>query len=124
MDTAADEVLAAARERADALVRGDVERLRRVLHPDLRWTTHRGEVLDRERYVAGNTAGPLAWLGQRLHDVELAVVGATAVLVAVVEDDVERDGVRQTFRLRLTLTWVRDERGWTCLAGHAGPPVA
>lgn len=77
-------------------------------------------MLDREAYVTGNIAGDLVWCDQQLHDVEVIVVGSTAVLVAVVVDEVERGGIRQSFRMRLTQTWIRDD-GWVCLSGHAGP---
>jgi hypothetical protein len=118
-----EEVVAAAERRARALAERDREALLALHHPDLRWTTHRGEVLDRDAYVGGNTEGPLVWRGQRLEEVEVALAGTVAVLVAVVVDDVELDGEPVTNRLRLTQTWVRGEGGWTCLAGHAGPEI-
>jgi hypothetical protein len=76
-------------------------------------------VLDRESYIIGNTSGFLIWLDQRLEDTEVVVVGDTAVLTAVVIDEVERDGERQVFRLLMTQTWVRREEVWLCVAGHA-----
>jgi hypothetical protein len=115
----ADEVLAAARRRSDALAARDAAALRALHHPGLRWTTHRGEVLDRERYVAGNTAGDLVWRSQRLEDAHVTVAGDTAVLTALAVDEVERGGAAQTFRVRVTLTWVREDGEWRCLAGHA-----
>ena len=63
------------------------------------------------------------WRGQTLEDVQVAVGGETAVLTAIVVDEVELDGEGATNRLRLTQVWVRGENGWTCLAGHAGPRV-
>jgi hypothetical protein len=119
--TDAEAVLAAARERARSLVAGDATRLASLLHPQLRWTTFRGDVLDRDRYVAGNTDGSLRWSGQTLHDVHVVVVEDTAVLTAVVVDEVDRGGEAERFRLRLTQTWVRTPDGWQCLSGHAGP---
>jgi hypothetical protein len=118
----AEAVVAAARARAAALVAGDEVRLRALHHPQLRWTTYRGEVLDRERYLAGNRPGPLRWVSQTLTGVEVQVVGRVAVLTAAVVDVVERDGTPQTFELRLTQTWVRDRRGWRCLSAHASRP--
>jgi hypothetical protein len=44
----ADQVMAAARERAAALAACDAAALRALLHPDLRWTSFRGDVFDRE----------------------------------------------------------------------------
>ena len=29
--------------------------------------------------------------------------------------------LHEAFRMPVTQTWVRDEAGWRCLAGHAGP---
>jgi ketosteroid isomerase-like protein len=61
--------------------------------------------------------------GARLENIRVVVAGDTAVLTGWVSDEVRR-GVRdQTFRLRLTMTWVRTARGWRCLAGHASLPA-
>ena len=118
-----EDVVAAAERRAHALVDRDREALLALHHPELRWTTHRGDVLDRERYVRGNTEGDLVWRAQRLEDVEVTVAGDAAVLTAVVVDEVEQDGAAVTNRLRLTQVWTRDGDGWVCLAGHAGPKL-
>jgi hypothetical protein len=121
MESTEREVIAAAERRAAALVRGDVAELRRLHHPEMRWTTHTGAVLDRESYIAGNTNGSLRWLEQRLEQPTVTLVGDLAILTGVVVDTVERDGARATFRLRLTQTWVRQGAAWQCLSGHAGP---
>ena len=118
----AAEVIAAAEARAEALAAGDRDALILLLHPRFRWTTHRGVVLDRESYVTGNTGGDLTWVSQTLGDVDVQVVdGRVAVLTAEVTDVVVRDGREQTFRMRLSQTWVRTAAGWVCLSGHAGP---
>jgi len=77
-----DEVIAAALRRAAALADADAAALRLLMHPDLQWTTLRGEVLGYADYIAGNTSGDLRWRAQRLADVKVAVVGDTAVLTA------------------------------------------
>jgi hypothetical protein len=118
-----EDVLAAARSRARALVESDPVRLRALMHPDLRWTTFRGEVLSRDEYVRGNTDGSLRWVAQTREEPEVVVAGQTAVLIAVVVDAVERDGQAQTYRLRLSQTWVLTGEGWQCLTGHAGPAL-
>ncbi len=94
-----------------------------MMHPSLQWTTFRGEVLSREQYIARNTGGVLIWRSQRLVAPRVVVVGDTAVLTALVTDEVRKDGLDQSFTLRLTQTWVRAKSGWQCLAGHAGPEV-
>ncbi len=93
------------------------------MHPELRWTTLKGEVLGYEEYISGNVRGGLAWRGQRLEDAQVSVVGGTAVLTAWVIDEVSRDGRDHTFRVRLTQTWVHAAGGWRCLAGHASVPA-
>ena len=117
-----DEVLAAARCRAGALAARDSDALRALHHPQLRWTTHLGAVLDRDAYIAGNTESDLVWRSQRLEEPEVAIVGDTAVLTATVVDEVERAGEPQTFRLRVMQTWVREADRWVCLAGCAIRP--
>jgi ketosteroid isomerase-like protein len=93
------------------------------MHPELQWTTFRGDVLDYEGYVAANTRGELVWRAQLLDDVRVTVVGDTAVLTAWVTDEVTRGGRDLELRVRLTQTWTRTAQGWRCLAGHAGAPA-
>jgi ketosteroid isomerase-like protein len=119
-----EEVAEAAVCRAAALAAGDEAALRLLMHPDLQWTTFRGEVLGYEDYIAGNTRGDLRWRAQRLEGVTVTVAGDTAVLTAAVTDEVSRDGRDCAFHLRLTQTWVRTPQGWRCLAGHASLPAA
>ena len=117
-------VIDAAVRRAMALAAGDEAELRRLMHPDLQWTTFKGSVLSYEQYITGNTRGELRWRAQRLDDVRVTVVGDTAVLTAWVTDEVSRDGRDEVFTLRLTQTWVRTGGGWRCLAGHASSHAA
>jgi len=105
-------------------VAGDRRRLAALLHPQLLWTTYQGVVLDREDYLAVNVGGGLVWIEQTLQDIDVQIIGnAVAVLTALVVDVVNRDGAQDTFRLRLTQTWVNSADGWQCLSGHAGPRV-
>jgi ketosteroid isomerase-like protein len=116
-------VTEAALRRSAALAERDETALRALMHPGLQWTTFRGDVLDYEAYVAGNTRGALAWRAQRLDDVRVTVAGDTAVLTAWVTDEVTRDGQDLEFRVRLTQTWTRTAQGWRCIAGHASLPA-
>ena len=116
----ADEVLMVAELRASALVAGEPDRIRRLLHPEFRWTSHNGERLDREGFVRVNTR-ELRWVKQRLEDPEVTVVDDTALLLCTTHDTVVRDGVEQTFIMPVTQVWVRSHKSWVCLAGHAGP---
>jgi Domain of unknown function (DUF4440) len=121
--SAADEVTVAALRRAAALADRDEAALRLLMHPDLQWTSFRGEVLGYEEYITGNTRGDLRWRSQRLAGVKVAVVGETAVLTATVTDEVTRDGRDLAFDVSLTQVWVNTPEGWRCLAGHASRPA-
>jgi hypothetical protein len=118
----ADEVLWVAEARAVALAEGEPDRLRRLLHPEFRWTSHRGERYDRESYVLANTR-TLRWVKQRLEDPEVTVVGDTAILLCTADDTVVRDSEELSFRMPVTQVWVRAHKSWVMLAGHAGPPL-
>lgn len=119
-DADAAVVLARAEQRATALATADAAGLRALLHPDFRWTTHVGEVLDRETYIDANTTGRTVWHAQTLVDPEVVVVGDAAVLRCTVVDAVGAQAV-ETYRMPMTQVWVRLQRDWVCLAGHAGP---
>ena len=113
-------VFAAARVRAVALVTGDQDTLRNLLHPEFQWTGDDGVQMDRDSYVETFTSGDLRWRHQRLLDPEVVVVGDTAVLFCTVDHDLEGPQGRDCFRRRMSQTWVRDRDQWRCLAAHAG----
>ncbi|MFF1818134.1 nuclear transport factor 2 family protein [Kribbella sp. NPDC058245] len=113
------EVIAAAEARAAALAAGDAEALALWLHPQFAWTSHLGATFARDEYIARNTSGSLRWSAQTLTDIEVTVVGDTAVLRCVVTDRVNDE----VFRMPMTQTWVREAQRWQCLAGHAGPRI-
>jgi len=117
-----DKVLTAAEARATALAAGDVTALRELLHPAFGWVSHRGDIFDREQYIAANT-GPSGtrWREQRLTHVDIEVVEQTAILRAVVTDTVITAAGEQRLQMPMTQAWVRDGGSWRCLAGHAGP---
>lgn len=117
-----EDVIRAAKARAEAMAANDDVRLRDLLHPRLSWITHMGEWFDLDTYLQSNQHGSNAWSGQVLHDPEVRVVGNTAVLRCVVEDRVDvGSGEPETFVMPMTQTWVREHGRWLCLAGHAGP---
>jgi ketosteroid isomerase-like protein len=115
-----DEVLTAAHRRAQALANADAETLTELLHPEFVWTTHTGDVLDREAYVRRNTDGTTRWRAQHLGEPDITVVGDAAVLRATVTDEVEAG----TSTMPMTQVWVRDEGRWVCVGGHAGPRLS
>lgn len=121
MDAVA-EVRQAAISRAAALAAGDAELLRDLLHEDFRWTTHVGQVFDRDEYIRRNTEGVTVWRSQTFGTTEITIVGDAAVLLTVVTDVVvDVAAGDEEFRMPVTQVWVRSDDTWQCLAGHAGP---
>jgi ketosteroid isomerase-like protein len=118
-----DAILEATRRRSAALVARDADALRALHHPGFRFTTPRGDVRDRDAYVAGNTEGDLVWRDQHLVEHDVVVAGDAAVLTGVVHDAFERAGEPGAHDMRITLVWVRHDGDWVVLAAHAGPPV-
>ena len=116
-----DDVLSAARARAEALVGADADALGELLHADFRWTTHTGAVLDRAAYIEANAGGAVSWRGQDIGRPEVVVVGEAAVLRTLVTDTIDGDDGPETYRMPMTQFWIRTDLGWQCLAGHAGP---
>jgi ketosteroid isomerase-like protein len=117
------EVVEAARRRAAAMAAGDGSALAALLHPNFKWTSHRGDSFDRASYIESNTNGQLTWTSQTFSEVDVLVVARTAVLRCVVTDQVSTDAGRATFRMPMTQTWVQLDGSWVCLAGHAGPLI-
>lgn len=116
-----EQVLEAARARAEAMRAGDPQALTGLLHHDFRWTSHTGEQFDRASYVHANTGGGTSWRGQDLGDPEILLAERTAVLRTVVVDEVGTLERPEAYRMPMTQVWVLTGQGWKCLAGHAGP---
>jgi hypothetical protein len=114
------EVLDAALARADALRRRDGEELRRLLHPQFRWISHKGDHFDRDTYLESNVEGKNTWHAQILEEPEITILGTAAVLTCMVKDDVSNGDGRNQYRMPMTQVWVYEET-WKLVAGHAGP---
>lgn len=77
-----DEVIAAAKTRACALACEDESQLRDLLHPSFGWISHKGEWFDPDSYLDSNHRGSNTWDSQELQDIQVHLVGDTAVLRA------------------------------------------
>jgi ketosteroid isomerase-like protein len=115
------QVIEAAETRACLLANGDADGLESLLHENFRWTSHVGETFNRHDYIQRNTQGFVRWHSQQLSNVEVMVEGDAAVLRAEVIDMVWTGCEVETFQMPMTQVWVRQDHGWRCLAGHAGP---
>ena len=114
-----DSVLAAARRRSAALVDKDIDALLELLHPDFVYVNASGQVLDRDQYLDLYVRpAEVQWTSQTLESPHVVQVGSVAVLTCLVHDVARYrdDHLDETFRS--TLTWIRTDDGWQCLAGH------
>jgi hypothetical protein len=66
--TDAEDVLAAAIGRADAMASQDEHHLWELLHPSFCWVSHKGDWFDLKSYLESNRGGSNKWHGQVLHD--------------------------------------------------------
>lgn len=115
------DVLTAALERADALKRRDGEHLGRILHPEFRWISHKGDQFDRDTYIRSNVEGANTWHAQRLEEPRIMLLGTAAVLTCIVTDDVSTTAGRAQYRMPMTQVWIQEDDRWLLVAGHAGP---
>ena len=115
-------VLELATRRGLALARRDWDTVAAQLHPRLVYVTANGQRLDRDRYLAFLTNGPVSWNAQTLEDVQIVDAGPVKVLAARVVDDVVHDGARARWEFATTQTYVRENGSWLYLAGHTALP--
>lgn len=112
-------VVAAARRRSQALVSKNIAALSALLHPSFVYVNASGQVLDREQYLDQYVRPDgVRWMSQDIAEPVVADGGPVAVLTCLVHDVAryfEHD-LDETFRT--TLTWVKVDQQWQCLAGH------
>lgn len=120
-----DQLVRLARERSDALVRRDAETLGRILADGFVYTNASGQVLDKATYLARYVHSPdVRWLAQDLEDVEVRVLGDTAVLTFRVHDRATFGAQTLDAHFRSTFVYVKTPAGWQCLAGHSSDDPA
>ncbi len=117
----AEHVESIARERSRALVARDIATLERILAPQFVYTNASGVLTDKQAYLARVGTPRVQWISQELSDVQVRVVGDTAVLTAAVHDRATFDGEPLDARFRSTFVYVRSASGWICVAGHTSP---
>jgi ketosteroid isomerase-like protein len=83
-------------------------------------TTSSGKINTRENVLHKiASADPKLEINQT-DDVQVRVIGSTAVLTGVLHQKGSYQGRTFDALLRVTDTWVRTDAGWKLLAGHAG----
>ena len=105
-------------DRAEALVRGDVTFLERLLAEDFQYVNSMGARLDRARYLELHTSGVLVFESQVVSEFSARVYGDTAVVTSVLDDRASYDGQAFEARFRTMQVYLRSPDGWRWVAGQ------
>jgi uncharacterized protein (TIGR02246 family) len=112
-------VAAVVSARTEALVHGDVDRMRDILAPDFTYTDAGGNCCDREEYIAGYVSSPdLVWMEQALSDLRVRVYGEAAVVTVDAHDRAVWRGGLFEADVRSLFVYVRRDGTWRCVAGQ------
>jgi uncharacterized protein (TIGR02246 family) len=117
----ADEEAVAAQvaARSEALVAGDVERMRTILSDDFTYTNASGGSCGRDEYIASYVASPdVAWVAQEASAPQIRIYGDAAVVTLDVHDRATRQGEPFEGRFRSLFVYVRRDDRWLCVAGQ------
>jgi ketosteroid isomerase-like protein len=116
-----EEVLAAERALQAAMRASDVERLDRLLHPELLAVGPDGSLVDKATDLASHRDGIFEIAELEEEDVQARVVGDVAVTFVVLRIRGRIGGAQASGRMRYTRTWVRDGAAWRVVAAHIAP---
>ncbi len=119
MGTDEEAVAALVSARADALVRGDADRMREILAPDFTYTNASGVSCNREEYVASYVgSSELVWQAQESSALLVRVYGDAAVVTLDVHDRAAWRGEPFEGDFRSMFVYVRRGGTWRCVAGQ------
>ncbi|MGH3431358.1 MAG: nuclear transport factor 2 family protein [Thermocrispum sp.] len=108
---------------AAAEVRGDTDELAAMITDDFTMVGPLGFVLDREQWLGRHTSGDLVTEQLNWVDVQVRVLGATAISIGTQEQQVKHKGSAVNGKLRITHVFVRGDDGQWRIAGLHMSPV-
>jgi ketosteroid isomerase-like protein len=115
------EVLAAERALQAAQRASDVAALDRLLHPALLAVGPDGRIADKASDLAAHRDGVFRIHAFDERDLQLLVLGDTAITFVVVDVRGAIGDADVSARMRYTRTWTRDGGTWRVLAAHIAP---
>ena len=112
-----------AQERAlqAAQLASDVVALERLLHPELLAVGPDGQLADRAMDLDAHRTGVYEIARLSEQDVQVRVVGETALTFVVLELECKINGVDASGRYRYTRTWTRAGGEWQVIGAHIAP---
>ncbi len=113
------EILQTERRRFEAMVKGDLATLERILADDLQYTHSNGVFDTKASFIATLKSGELQYQGVTPEDLCARVYGSTAVVTGVSLMNVRVRGQQASFRVRFTDVYVKRDDRWQMVAWHA-----
>jgi ketosteroid isomerase-like protein len=113
------EILQTERRRFEAMVKGDLVALERILADDLQYTHSNGVFDTKASFIATLKSGELQYQGVTPEDLRARVYGSTAVVTGVSLMNVRVRGQQASFRVRFTDVYVKRDDRWQMVAWQA-----
>lgn len=118
------EILQIEEERSQALLKGDVDKLKQIYGDHLAYLTDRGQVLTLAQHLA-NVQGRKQVFNSLIHkDVKVHIQGNTVAVTGLSLSDVRyTDQKAEPQPRRYTNVWIKQDGQWRCIV-HYDTPVA
>ena len=117
----ASAVLKADAERCQAMLEGNLERLRLLLADDLAYTHSSGACDGKHDYLAAVASGRFRYLAIDTEQVQLRFYGACAVMLGRARFHAVVDGIERRLDNRFLSVWTPGDSGWQMAAWSSSP---
>jgi ketosteroid isomerase-like protein len=114
-----ESVLAAEQALQAAVLASDVDALDALLHRDVRYTGHDGQMIDKAADLAAHRSGALDITGFDVEALDVELAGDCALTFVLAHLSGRAGGAEFSARLRYTRTWTREQASWQVIAAHA-----
>ena len=108
----------------DAWLAGDIHACESLMAPEFRLrSVATDSVVGRSEWLEQASSGRIAGTAFEYEEMDVAVVGDTAVTMSRTRQEATIEGRDWSATLHVTDVWVRREGSWTVVARHASPLV-
>ncbi len=112
-----------AKQRSQAVVKGDTSALLKILDKDFIYINISGEKLDRNRYISGLVSfknDSSYWISQDMDSIKVRPLGnGDAVIITfTLQDQLMYEGIRVNNQCRSTFIYEKKGNDWKCLLGQ------
>jgi len=120
----ADEIKRLQRGWMDGWLAGDMHACASLMAPEFRLrSVATDSVVGREEWLAQASSGRIAGTAFEYEEMDVAVLGDTAVTMSRTRQEATIAGDDWSATLHVTDVWIRREGSWTVVARHASPLV-